>query len=97
VSVARWDAVVLDAKDAVATALRTLAAGETVTVRYPEGSASLQVAEDIPLCHKVSLAELPPGTLVRKYGEVIGETTAAVQGGAHVHVHNLRSLRARAG
>ncbi len=30
---------------------------------------------------------------MRKYGEVIGIATAAIEPGAHVHVHNLVSAR----
>jgi hypothetical protein len=38
---------------------------------------------------------MPAGHHIRKYGAAIGEATAAIAAGAHVHVHNLRSLRAR--
>jgi hypothetical protein len=33
------------------------------------------------------------GESVRKYGEVIGVATVAIQAGTHVHVHNLKSQR----
>jgi hypothetical protein len=32
---------------------------------------------------------------VRKYGEAIGAAREPIAAGAHVHVHNLVSLRAR--
>lgn len=50
--------------------------------------------EDIPAGHKFALRDLGAGDPVRKYGEVIGETTAAVERGEWVHIHNLVSRRA---
>jgi altronate dehydratase small subunit len=38
---------------------------------------------------------MPPGVEVIKYGKVIGETTAEIQTGEHVHVHNVDSKRGR--
>ncbi len=89
------DAIVLHEDDDVATALRPLAAGAEVAVRGPDGVSRVRISEDIPLCHKFALRTLVPRTTVRKYGEVIGEMTAEAAAGAHVHVHNLTSLRAR--
>lgn len=93
--VAPDDAIVLHAADDVATALRDLAAGEVVAVRIGERVARLTLRERIPLCHKFALHALSPGQEVRKYGEVIGRASAAVEAGGWVHVHNLESLRAR--
>jgi altronate dehydratase small subunit len=90
-------AIVLHATDDVATALRDLAAGEALELQIGDRMERVTLAEPIPLCHKFALHALPAGHDVRKYGEVIGRTSAPVGPGAHVHVHNLRSLRARAG
>jgi hypothetical protein len=90
----RWDAVIVHPDDDVATALRPLAAGEPV--RIDGAAAAGTAAEAIPLGGKLALRDLPAGGPVRKYGEVIGETTAPVPPGGLVHVHNLRSRRARA-
>ena len=89
------DAIALHEDDQVATALRDLAAGETVRVRRGQTSVAVALVEAIPLCHKLALRPLAPGERIRKYGEVIGEATAPVAAGGHVHVHNLASLRAR--
>jgi altronate hydrolase len=43
----------------------------------------------IPAGHKVALAAVAPGATVRRYGQVIGFATAAIQPGDHVHSHNL--------
>lgn len=89
------DAIRLDPRDQVATALRRIPAGTTATVQTPDGTLSVDAAADIPLCHKIALEPIPAGTHIRKYGEVIGEATADIPAGAVVHVHNLRSLRGR--
>ena len=48
---------------------------------------------DIPIGHKVALMALSKGDTVIKYGEDIGEMTADVRAGDHVHVHNLKTKR----
>ena len=89
------DALVLHAADNVATALRALAAGETVRVRG--GGHDLQIAlrQAVPLCHNLALADIALGAVVTKYGESIGEASRHIAPGEHVHVHNLVSARAR--
>jgi altronate dehydratase small subunit len=89
--------LVLHPADEVATALADLAAGETLA---PEGATPgigrpLATIEAIRFGHKVALRDLAAGETVHKYGEAIGTATAAIRAGAHVHVHNLASDRAR--
>lgn len=92
------DAIMLHAEDDVATVLRPIAAGETLLISLPDGGQrQMQATQPIPLCHKLALHDIAQATLVRKYGEPIGRTTAAIPQGGHVHVHNLHSERARAG
>jgi len=74
-------------KDDVAVAVRQLAAGERVTV----DDAALVVAEDVPAGHKFALRPIPEGAAVHKYGFPIGIATNAIQAGAWVHSHNLRT------
>ena len=81
----------LAATDNVATALRDLESGEVVEI---EG-LSVTLLEPVKLCHKLALTDLPSGAAVLKYGQPIGRTTAAIRAGAHVHVHNMRSARAK--
>jgi len=92
------DALVLDASDNVATALHDLAAGAPVALQGPAGTAVAAVTTTAPITagHKLALAVIPAGGEVRKYGEVIGAATADIAAGAHVHVHNVASRRARA-
>jgi altronate dehydratase len=95
-SAAAWDALVIHADDDVAVALRDIAASETVEVRKQGAIMRMIVREPIPLGHKFALRALSPGATIRKYGECIGVATSEIAIGAHVHVHNLTSRRARA-
>lgn len=67
--------------DTVGVALRPLAAGETVL--------GVTVREPIERGHKLALVGHAAGAPVIKYGLPIGRTTAPIDPGAHVHVHNL--------
>ncbi len=90
-----WDAVMLNAADTVATALKPIAAGAAIRIKAPNGMRTLTARDAVPLFHKIALVALAAGTVVKKYGEVIGETSAAIEAGAHVHTHNLVSRRAK--
>ncbi|MCO5997190.1 UxaA family hydrolase [Actinoallomurus rhizosphaericola] len=68
--------------DDVALATEDLVAGRPVR-------DGLVARDDVPRGHKVALRDLPAGTPVRKYGQVIGFTTRPVAAGEHVHTHNL--------
>jgi altronate dehydratase small subunit len=92
---ANWNALALDPRDGVALALRDLAAGETVAIRAGAAIETLVAREAVALGHKIARRDHPAGAPVLKYGERIGLTTAAIAAGAHVHVHNLASARAR--
>lgn len=74
--------VVLSADDDVALAIRALAPGDAVV-------AGVTALEPIPAGHKVALRARRRGDLVLKYGQPIGEATADIAAGAHVHVDNL--------
>ncbi len=89
-----WDAVALDPADNVGVALRDLAPG-SARLRRAGAIEAVTLAEPIALGHKFALAALAPGGLVLKYGHPIGEATAPIGRGAHVHVHNIKSRRAR--
>ncbi|MEH0111176.1 altronate dehydratase family protein [Tersicoccus sp. MR15.9] len=71
--------------DDVVIALDGAGAGETVDV----DGAALPANGDIPRGHKIALRDIPAGGLVHKYGHVIGEATADIHRGDHVHTHNL--------
>lgn len=53
----------------------------------------LAVRHDVPIGHKVALADLRVGDTVVKYGQDIGRIVTSVARGEHVHVHNLKTKR----
>ena len=82
------EAVRITDKDMVAVALKPLAAG-TVT---EAGGEKVTLTEDIPMGHKIALRDIRKGEPVIKYGFPIGEATADIPRGGHVHTHNLHTL-----
>jgi altronate dehydratase len=84
-------AVVISGADNVATALEPLEAGRTVRI----GEVVLTIAEAIPRGHKVALGAIAAGEPVIKYGSPIGNASADIAAGAHVHTHNVASTRGR--
>ncbi len=74
--------------DNVAVATKTIRAGDPVVA----GTGVLTTARDtIGQGHKVALADLPVGALIRKFGVPVGKTRTAIPDGAHVHLHNVAS------
>jgi len=90
-----FQALAIHGRDNVAVALEDIAPGTNVRVTREGRMETLAVAEAIPLGHKIALRALAPGEPVVKYGEVIGVARIAIGPGAHVHVHNIASQRAR--
>jgi altronate hydrolase len=79
-------AVLLDPNDDVAIAKAQLAPGTELLL---PGGGSVRVVQAIPSGHKVALRAIPVGDPIRRYGQVIGDATRAVEPGEHVHSHNL--------
>ncbi|ANS74490.1 D-galactarate dehydratase [Paenibacillus yonginensis] len=88
-------AIVMDARDHVATAIKDLQAGDHITFMKKDQATELVLLDPIPFGHKVAIEDMPAGTEIRKYGEVIGRTTADIFAGQHVHVHNVEGIRGR--
>ncbi len=72
-----------------------LAAGTEMLCVVTEDNSDFQlvVNDDVPIGHKVALADLAVDESVVKYGEDIGRIVASVARGGHVHVHNLKTKR----
>jgi (2R)-sulfolactate sulfo-lyase subunit alpha len=81
--------------DSVGVAVDDLAAGARTTGKTLRGERAFEVTlrDAVPLGHKVALVAMKPGDRVIEYGEVIGQATAEIPPGAHVHVHNINSVR----
>ncbi|MBL3540265.1 UxaA family hydrolase [Aminivibrio sp.] len=89
------EALMTHDKDSVATALTDLSAGNDVSFECNGRMKTMKLVDAIPFGHKFALVDIPEGGDVLKYGEVIGRATEPIRAGAHVHVHNLESLRGR--
>ena len=79
------NAIVIDVKDNVATALRQLGKGDPVQIDIEGETVEVVLIQDIPFGHKFAL----------KYGETIGLAIQPIKKGEHVHVHNVESQKGR--
>ncbi len=71
--------------DDVVVAVRDLVAGTSIDV----DGVKLLVSEPVPAGHKLAVRSRAVGEPVRRYAQVIGFATAAIEAGDHVHGHNL--------
>jgi altronate dehydratase small subunit len=86
-------AIIINPKDNVATVLKGLNAGAEVSVEFQGRVQKVVLLSDIPMGHKFALKDMEEGEAVIKYGESIGQTTAKIARGEHVHVHNVVSQK----
>jgi altronate dehydratase len=84
-------AIVISARDNVATALDALEPGRVLETE----TVTVTVLHPIPRGHKVALHVIHAGESVIKYGSAIGTATDDIPAGAHVHTHNVASDRGR--
>lgn len=82
---------VVEPADNVATALRDIESGETVTVAVGETERTIEMNDDVGFGHKLALELLSAGETVTKYGTSIGNTSTDIAAGEWVHVHNVES------
>ncbi|SFO94964.1 UxaA family hydrolase [Salibacterium halotolerans] len=81
--------------DHVGVATSPIQSGEKVTGVYMDTDEKVDVTShgDIPLGHKIAVADLAEGESVIKYLVTIGETTASLSKGDYVHTHNIKTKR----
>lgn len=84
-------AIVMNEKDNVATALKSFYAGTKVSMEVQGRIEKVTLMSDVPMGHKFALKDMEEGEAVIKYGESIGQSTARINRGDHVHVHNVVS------
>ncbi len=84
-------ALVISARDNVATALEMLEPGRALEL----GDRRVVVRDRIPPGHKLAIESIASGQDVMKYGSAIGTATSDIAVGAHVHTHNVASARGR--
>ena len=84
-----------ESDDDVGVATMDLTAGEVIQAVTLEGDpvAEIELVDDVPLAHKVAMRAMDAGHGLVEYGRPIGETSTGIAAGAHVHTHNLQSLR----
>lgn len=83
--------VAVEPEDNVATAIREVSEGETVTVDVGDDEVVVDVVEDVRFGHKIALEEIPRGETIIKYGLSIGQASEDIDAGEWVHVHNVES------
>ena len=88
----KLNALLLKPEDNVVTCIREVQKGDPVVFRRGEEVCSLTALEDIPYCHKAALEDLPQGAEVRKYGEMIGQTSVSIAKGHWVSHENIFSV-----
>ncbi len=81
--------------DSVGVAVRDIKKSERVKGRSLHGQAKPEVTAlmEIPLGHKIALADFKTGDTIIKYGCDIGKVVAPIKTGEHVHVHNVKTKR----
>ncbi|UTW45461.1 UxaA family hydrolase [bacterium SCSIO 12696] len=81
------DIIRLHGSDNIGVSRRNLSVDEMITIN----GQAVRVAENIPVGHKVALADISDGDKILKYGAPIGSATAVIETGRHVHLHNMKS------
>jgi altronate dehydratase small subunit len=82
-------------KDNVATALRDIQTGETISVGLGGQTTKMFIINPIPYGHKFAIKDISKGESIFKYGEVMGRATQDIAAGVHAHIQNIESLRGR--
>ena len=84
-----------EAADDVGVTAMDLKSGEVVLAVTLEGEPVIEIklVDDVPLSHKVAMRDLEVEKHVIEYGRPIGYASQSIARGAHVHTHNLKSLR----
>jgi len=62
-------------------------------VTEDDTSFTLTAKADVPIGHKIALADLKTGDTAVKYGEDIGKMVGNVEKGGHVHTQHLKTKR----
>ncbi|MCI8513610.1 MAG: UxaA family hydrolase [Lachnospiraceae bacterium] len=79
------------ASDNLITLVQPMKAGEKLVVDGQEFTA----LNDIPIYHKMAVADIRAGMPVYKYGEVMGVASQDIRAGEWAHIHNIDSTRGR--
>jgi len=89
-------AIVFSPEDNTAVALMDLPEGTPLHLEVEGQTRQLTLVEPITYQHKFAVAPIKKGDKVLKYAQIIGEATADIRQGEHVHIHNMVGLRMKA-
>jgi altronate dehydratase small subunit len=89
------NAIIIDRKDNVATALRQLEQGDSIRLEMGDDEVVVVLSQTIPFGHKFALTDIEPGGPIVKYGEIVGLATKRILKGEHTHVHNVEGPTGR--
>lgn len=85
--------ILLNRKDNIAMAIMPIKKDDSVAVAYNNETVSVLTSmSDIEMYHKIAIKPIEKGSLVYKYGEVIGMATDYINAGQHVHIYNIESV-----
>src|SRR5260370_14597184 len=79
-------AIHLNPADNIAVARVPLAPG----MHLRSDGVAVTVRDNVPAGHKIALAPIGPGEIVRRYGQVIGRAKRPIEPGDHIHTQNLQ-------
>src|ERR1700704_400675 len=79
-------AIHLNPADNIAVARVPLAPGMHLRI----DGVAVAVRDNVPAGHKVALAPIAEGEIVRRYGQVIGRAKRPIEPGDHIHTQNLQ-------
>jgi len=89
------NAIIIDRKDNVATALRQLEQGDSIRLEMGDDEVVVVLSQTIPFGHKFALTDIEPGGPIVKYGDIVGLATKRILTGEHTHVHNVEGPTGR--
>jgi altronate hydrolase len=78
-------AIHLNPADNIAVARVPLAPGMHLRI----DGVAVTVRDAVPAGHKVAVAQIAAGEIVRRYGQVIGRAKRPIEPGSHIHTQNL--------
>ena len=72
-----------------------VSAGDTLNgwIMDQQKDITFEAKDDIPIGHKLAIADLADGDTLIKYQVAIGRVVAPIAQGEHVHVHNVKTKR----
>jgi (2R)-sulfolactate sulfo-lyase subunit alpha len=81
--------------DHVGVATSDIAAGDQAVGVFmdDDSTVAVEALDDVPLGHKIAIAQLPAGAEVIEYGTPIGRAPDGLAVGDYVHTHNIKSAR----